>query len=731
MLGPATSVEAVSTVPGVSASRGGIAALGEPRMRIDGPLKVCGLAEYPGDVAMPDVAHAALAVSPVARSRITAVHRATAAAMPGVLLILTHEDVGDRVAPVKHLMEGGWANSSWRPLASPEVRYAGQVVALIVAETREAAEAGAAAMRFTFAGESPVASLDDPRAGPEPLAAVDPKHKDRHVGDIDAAFAGAPAIVDARYSTPIQHHNPIELPSTTCRWDDDRLTVWEPTRYIVAAQHGLAAQLGMAPEQVRVIARFLGGHFGSKLALSQHTAICALAARRLGRPVRLEVSRREQFTVANHRTETRHRIRLAANRDGRLRGVDHEATAVSSRFDDFAMEGADVSTALYGAGAVRALEQLARVDRNTPGPMRAPPEVPYLFALESAMDELAHELRIDPVELRRRNDTSADPVTGKPFTTRPLMRCFEAAAAAFDWSRRRSTPRAMRRDGWLVGLGCAAAVRPVKIGPAAIRVAQDADGAVTVETAHHEIGNGVYTLLASIASERLGVPLERVTVVLGDTALPPAGISGGSSTTTSLANALATACVRLVQQPEGAREVRVDWLPDGADQSALEQLREGHIKLQSSGDKALAWTFGAHMIEVHVHALTGEVRVARHVGAFAAGRILNPLAARSQYLGGMLWGQSSALLEKTEVDPRTAIYINRDLAEYLVPTAADVGALEAIVVPDDDRDVNPEHVKGLGEIGIIGVNAAVANAVFNATGVRVRDLPIRVEDLLT
>jgi xanthine dehydrogenase YagR molybdenum-binding subunit len=706
------------------------AELGRSATRIDGPLKVCGAAEFPGDRAVTGMAHAALAVSPIARGRITAVYRADALATPGVLLILTHEDVGEAIAPVKHLMEGGWANSSWRPLASPEIRYAGQIIAMVVAETREAAQAGAAALRFAFAAEKPVPHLDAPGAAPEPLSAIDPQHKDRDTGDLDTAFAAAAVIVDAHYTTPVQHHNPMELPSTLCRWDGDRLTVWEPTRYIVAAQHGLAAQLGIAPDKVRVIARFLGGHFGSKLALSQHTAICALAARRLGRAVRLEVSRREQFTVANHRTETRHHLRLAADRNGHLRGIDHQAAMVSSRFDDFAMEGTDVSTALYGAGAVRGRERLGRVDRNTPGPMRAPPEVPYLFALESAMDELAHELGIDPIELRRRNDTTADPVTGKRFTTRPLMRCFDAAAAAFDWRRRVPSPRATLRDGWWVGLGCAAAARPVKIGAAAIRVTQDTEGAVRVETAHHEIGNGLYTLLAAIASERLNAPLDRVTVVLGDSALPPAGISGGSSTTTSLANALGKACAALLQQPEGAREVRIDYPPPGADDKVLEQLREGHIKLRPGTDKALAWTFGAHMVEARVHAMTGEVRIARHVGAFAAGRILNPLATRSQYLGGMLWGQSSALLEKTEIDPRTATYMNRDLAEYLVPTAADVGELEAILVPDDDRQVNPEGVKGLGEIGIIGVNAAVSNAVFNATGIRVRNLPIRIEDLI-
>ncbi|USI72781.1 xanthine dehydrogenase family protein molybdopterin-binding subunit [Sphingomonas morindae] len=705
--------------------------LGTPQTRIDGPLKVCGTAAYPGDVYPEGVAHAVVVLSPMANAEILSITRDAAMAVPGLRLILTHEDVGEAIRPVDHLMAGGWANSSWRPLASPEIRYAGQIVALVVADTREAAGAAAAALRIRYASRPPVPHLEDPRCETRPLASLDPAHHDRRRGDLEAALAAAAVSIDSRYTTPVQHHNPIELPSTTCVWAGDQLTVFEPSRHIVAAQHGLAAQLGLAPAQVRVVAHFLGGHFGSKLALSQHSALCALAARRLGRPVRLEISRRDQFSIANHRSETAHRVRLAAAADGRLLGIGHDAASVSSRFDRFVMEGSDVSTALYGAEAVAAQERLGRVDRNTPGPMRAPPEVPFLFALESAMDELAHALACDPIALRRRNETAVDPVTGQAFTTRPLLRCFDAAAEAFDWSRRPSRPRTLARDGWWIGFGCASAARPVKISPVMLRLRQDEAGAVRIETAHHEIGNGLYTLLAMIASERLGVPIGRVTVALGDTLLPAAGISGGSSTTTSLANALGEACAALVAQPPGARETVVRYRPPGSEGTVLEDLAQGHITLATAPGDRIGWAFGAHMIELHVHQATGALRVVRHVGAFAAGRVLNPLAARSQYLGGMAWGLGSALFEKTEIDPRTGAYVNRDLAEYLVPCAADIQGQQVVLVPDDDPAVNPEGVKGLGELGIIGVAAAVANAVFNATGVRLRDLPIRPEQLMT
>ena len=319
-------------------------------------------------------------------------------------------------------MKGGWANSTARPLASRDIHYAGQIVALVVGDTLEAAQEGASRVQVAYCKEAVDAELPhDPGVG-QSLGELDPEHKARQTGDVEAALAKAHVVVAHTYETPVQHHNAMELFSTTCAWEGERLTIHEPTRYVGAVKHGVAAQLGIEPERVRVICRFIGGHFGSKFGLSQYTALVALAARRLGRPVTLTVSRRDNFTVTTHRTETRHRVRLGADAQGQLVALSHEALCATSRFDAFAMEGTDVTTALYACPAVKAVERIGRVDRNTPGPMRAPPEAPYLFALESAMDELARALKLDPIELRRRNDTLHDPVTGKTFTTRPLMR---------------------------------------------------------------------------------------------------------------------------------------------------------------------------------------------------------------------------------------------------------------------------------------------------------------------
>lgn len=739
-------------------------------VRVDGRAKVTGRASFASDMSIANLAWAATVTSSIARGRIVSFELHEAQKTPGLLGIFTHQELGRTIKPVKHLMAGGYANSSALPLGSAEILYGGQIVALVVAESQQAAEEAASQVIVHYQPDAAAGDIHFAGTDPVTLSSVKPDHKDPTLGNANQEFHLASIKVEAIYTTPIQHHNPIELFGTTCVWESDRLTVYEPTRYIDAVQHGLAAQLGIDADRVRVICPFIGGHFGSKLALSQYTAPVAVAALLLGRPIRYVATRSECFTIANHRPDTWHHIRIGATTDGEFTSLIHEAEASSSRFDNFLMTGTDVTSSLYAWRSVETKETLVRVDRNTPGPMRAPPEVPYLFALESAIDELASELSMDPVELRKRNDTAIDPITRKPFAPRKLKDCFDAGARAFGWSARNKKPASVREGGWLVGHGCATSVRPVKRAAATMRVSMSVAGKVTVETAHHEIGNGIYTVLAMEAAQRLGTRIEAVTVRLGDSALPAAGISGGSSTTTSLVPAVRIGCDHIRNQlaeaviahrpgltgskptdfslrdgsiilPDatsikiseafailGKTEISIlaEAKPPGSPGDVIAELREGRLNLAPAGTE-VKWAYGAQFAEVRVHTVTGEIHVPRLTGAFSAGYIINRLTALSQLRGAMIWGIGSALLEATFIDPKHCRYVNDNLAEYLVPTAADTSLIEAMILDDD---ANSEDLMGLGELGIIGVNAAIANALFNATGKRFRNLPIRVEDTL-
>ena len=559
--------------------------LGNAHVRVDAPSKVTGAALYASDIRPAGVVHAALVVSPMVRGRIIGFDFDRASAVPGVLRIFTHHDFAGEIAPVTHLMAGGHTNSSHLPLGSDAVAYAGQIVALVVATTLEAAQEASDLVKVDYEPTAFAGTIKDVGAETVSLETLKPGHANPACGDAEAAMSEAAVKVDARYETPVQHHNPIELFTTIAAWDGPRLTIYEPTRYAGAVKHGLAAQLGMDAVNIRVITGFIGGHFGSKLALSQHTALVALAAKRLGRAISLAPTRKQCFSIATHRPETRHRLRLGATHEGCFTALEHEAEMTTSRFDAFAMEGTDVTASLYACPNVRTDERAVRIDRNTPGPMRAPPEVPYLFALESAVDEMAWALAMDPIELRRRNDTTTDPISGRPFTSRPLMRCFDAGAKAFGWSRRVATAGVTREGVWRVGLGCAAAARPVKTAAATMRISVAVDGSVSVETAQHEIGNGITTLLAMGAADWLGVPIRAVSVCLGDTELPAAGLSGGSSTTTSLLHTLHLGC-RTLRDRLAQGVVAVDGPLAGADPDTL-HFEEAMLKTPDGRNVAL------------------------------------------------------------------------------------------------------------------------------------------------
>jgi xanthine dehydrogenase YagR molybdenum-binding subunit len=726
--------------------------MGPPVPRYDGRAKVTGDARYPSDVPVASPAYAFLVTSAIAKGRIERMDLAAARAVPGVLDILTAENTRE-LKQVK-FAAGPGVSTSIQGLG-PNVDHDGQIVAVVLADSYEAAREAAHTVDITYAPERPAATFDSPTAREEsPEEVVERAKKLPKAGDAAAALAAAEVALDAQYATPTQHHNAIELFTTTASWNGNELTIYEPSQFVFGLKNNLAEKLGIDAEQIRVVSPYVGGAFGSKAQMTPRTALIALAARRLGRPVKLVATRDQSFTISTYRAETRHRIRMGAQRDGKITAFIHEGWEVTSRPDPYSVSGVEDSARIYGFGAVETRVTLVHADRNTPGFMRSPPVVPYIYALESAMDELAVKLGMDPVELRRVNDSMRD-TTGKEWSSRSLMKCYDEAAAAFGWKERTGEPGSMRDGDWLIGWGCATAAYPTHLGPSAVRVRLTPAGEVRVQVAAHDIGTGLYTVLAQLAADELGVPLDMVKVELGDTALPPGIVAGGSVSTAATGSALVKACAaireKLAAAPAqttggpsgnkladvfqrlgiGAIEEYAEFIPEGGKPDAIASLYKGQPALGGgSHGKKLMYALGAEFVEVRIHALTREVRVPRIVGAFAAGRIMNTRTARSQLMGGMIWGISSALHEATEIDRRHARYINDNLADYLVPVNADIGDVEVLLVPEDDSEVNPLGAKGLGELANVGTAAAITNAVFHATGVRIRELPVRLEKLL-
>jgi xanthine dehydrogenase YagR molybdenum-binding subunit len=687
--------------------------IGADRERRDGPAKVTGTAPYAAEHPFADAAYAHPVQATVARATITAIRTDDAAEVRGVLAILTHENA-ERLASDE--------DREFWVLQSPEVSFRGQFVAVVVADSAEAAREAAELVEVVYDehGHDVVLRTDHPDLyAPEKVNPAFPT--DTEDGDADAELAAAAVTVDATYRTPANHNNPMEPHTTVARWDAaaEHLTLHDSTQHVHGVRELIAPLFGLEVEQVTVIAPHIGGGFGSKGTPHAHDVVACLAARAVaGRDVKLGLTRQMMFSVAGYRTPTVQRLRLGANTDGRLVALVHDVWEQTSRVKEFAEQTAVVSRLMYASQARRTTHRLAPLDVPIPSWMRAPGENPGMYAAESAIDELAIALGMDPIELRIRNEPEVDPESGKPYSSRSLVACLRRGAERFGWAARDHAPsRKPGPGGRLAGVGVAASTYPVHRMPgseATIDVLPD--GRYRVRIGAVDLGTGAWTTLAQIAADALSVPFERVELQLGDTSLPHASVAGGSSGTTTWGTAVVEAARNLIER-HGER-------PD-AGSSAM-----GRARKNEAAEQYAMHAYGAQFVAVEVDPDTGEIAVPRALGVFAAGRIVNPRTARSQFLGGMTMGLSTALWEQSTMDAVTGHYINHDLAAYHVATCADIRDLEVDWIEEDDPHVNPMGSKGIGEIGIVGTAAAVANAVHNATGIRVRDLPITPDKLL-
>ena len=671
--------------------------------RIEGPDKVTGRARYAYEYPAGQAGYAYPVQSVISRGRVESVDAGPALAMPGVLAVLSAADppeLGPDAGPELALFQ------------IPDVAYRGQIVAAVVAETLEQARAAAAELRISYRPERHDVRLRPDHPGLYTPDKVNPNFPAvTEKGDVTAGLAAAAVTVDASYTTPTTHNNPMEPHAAMATWAaDGSLTVHDSTQGPSADRDTIASVLGLSPEQVRVISPHVGGGFGAKGTTRPHAILAALAARATGRPVKVALTRQQMFALTGYRTPTIQRLRLGADPAGQLTALIHEVVEQSSTLVEFAEQTATPSRVMYQAPALRTSHQLVRLDVPTPSWMRAPGECPGMFALESAMDELAVATGIDPIELRVRNDPAAEPDSGLPFSSRGLVSCLREGARRFGWADRDPRPASRRRGRWLVGTGVAASTYPARRQPSQATATAE-DGGFVVRIAAADIGTGARTALTRIAAETLDVPAGRVRVEVGDSALPTAAMAGGSVGTASWGSAVVKAC----------EELRKDGTTGRAD--TTEDIR--------ADSRFARHAFGAQFAEVLVDPDSGEVRVPRMLGVFAVGRVIDETLARSQLIGGMTMGLGMGLMEQTVLDEASGQFLNHDLAQYHIAACADVADIEVAWIDEDDPHLNPMGTKGVGEIGIVGTAAALANAVYHATGRRIRDLPITPDKLLT
>lgn len=747
--------------------------IGKPINRVDGRLKVTGAARYCAEVPIENLAHAVFVSSTIPSGRITSIDTEAARKAKGVLQVFTHLNM-PKLGKLK-VYPAGVAGQSFMPLQADRINYVGQHIALVVAQRLEQAEYAASLVKATYAQEAAHSTFENGlnRA----YTPEDSLNATR--GNAKQGFAQAAVKVDETYTTPIEHHNPIELISTIAQWQGEQLTIYEPTQWVLGLQRAVATQLNIPLEKVRVRSEFVGGSFGCKAGIWGHTTLAAIAARTLNRPVKLVLSRKQMYSSNGCRPASVQQVRLGADREGRLTALLHNVKSQTSTTDDFAESPLTGTTQmLYACENLAVTHQLVKVNSVTPFPMRAPGEASCLFALDSAMDELAYKLKLDPIELRLRNYAETDPKNGHPWSSKSLRECYQQAANRFGWSRRTFEPRSMRDGRYLIGWGMASATYPVYLSPSAARVRMLADGTVVAQSSTHELGTGTYTAMTQIAAEALGITPKLVRFELGDTRLPKGPLAAGSRSTASVgaavqaaANAVRSQMIQMaIANPtselhgyteadifveEGRMFVKSEpsksetytsvlkrigkktveayreTLPPGADKSVKNKVFSGlEGAVTSENNPYSMHSFGAQFCEVRVDADLGTVQVSRFVGAYGAGRIINRKTAESQLRGAVVMGIGAALLEETIMDAKQRHIVNANLGEYHVAVNADVPELDVFFVEEEDNNIGALGAKGVGELGIVGVAAAIANAIYHATGKRIRELPITPDKLL-
>jgi xanthine dehydrogenase YagR molybdenum-binding subunit len=726
--------------------------IGDPVDRVDGPLKVTGAAPYPSDFTFPDLTHAVLVQSTIAAGWISNIDAAVAEATPGVLAVITHENAPALAeAPVAPL-----GPPPPFPLRDNRIVHHGQHVAVVVARTREQALEAARLVQIDYEEASAVLSIGDPRA---PVL-VNKWGLDVDRGDVTAALASADVVYDETFTTAPVTNNPMGLFATVARWEGSRLIVYDSSQDPMWARTTLAAVFGIPETDVRVLVPYLGGGFGAGLRTWPHVILTVLAARVVGRPVKLVLTRPQMFTSVGHRPETRQRVRLGATRDGRLVAVDHESTSTMGALDDGGVNPVtQVTSNAYACPNVATHDRRVRLHIPSPHWMRGPGPTEGNFAVESALDELSYTLGIDPIELRLCNYTEVHPGSGRPWSSKALRECYHAGAARFGWARRTPGIGSMRDGNWLVGYGMAGVTFTPGQAPCQARVSIRRDGTAHVRSAATDLGTGTYTIAAQVTAELLGLDIDQVHVEIGDSDLPFAPYSGGSGMATSLSGAIQDAAGKLVRAlvdvaaaadssplrgrradevtttKGGIHVVDAPWISEtyadiltrhGLPEITADGVRNPQLNAASQPPSG---SFAAWFAEVRVDAELGLLRVARIVSAVDAGRILNEKLARSQIIGGAVMGIGMTMLEETVFDSGTGRIVNATFGDYLIPANADVPGIDVVLVGTPDT-VRPIGIKGIGEIGVVGVSAAIANAAYHATGRRIRSLPITVEHWL-